>query len=119
MPGILNVGDNDARIIRPKDTQRIFRAGECLCVISGQRQPLANRLTHVLFIIHNRDFHGLCHCLLRRLFRRFTVQDRQLHFKYRATLLAISRCQSPAEVCHDLGRDGKPKPDTVTGCLVV
>ena len=65
--GHLDVRNHDSRIIRPQNLQRIFGAGKCFCVIARQGQPLADGLPHILFIIDNRDLHGLGHSLLRRM----------------------------------------------------
>mgnify|MGYP001231467938 CR=1 FL=1 len=59
--GHLDVGDHDTGVIRPQRFQRVLGAAERLCVIARKRQPLADRLTHVLFIINDRDFHCLSH----------------------------------------------------------
>jgi hypothetical protein len=55
--GHLDVGDDDARIVRAHGLQRLLGAGEGLGVEARERQPLADRLAHVLFVVDDRDLH--------------------------------------------------------------
>ena len=60
-PRHLDIAHHRPRIIGPQGLERILGAGKCFRVEPRQRQPLADRLAHVLLIIHDRNLHGLCH----------------------------------------------------------
>ena len=57
----LDVRDDDTGVIRANDLQRLFGTGKGFRVEPRQRQPLADRLPHILFVIDNRHFHRARH----------------------------------------------------------
>ena len=67
----LDVGNDDARVIRPQCLERVLGAAESFRVIARKGQPLADRLPHVLFVIYNRDFHCLSHAFTPPLLSSF------------------------------------------------
>ena len=67
----LDVGNHNARIFGPQLLKRVFGTRKGFRVITRQRQPLADGLPHVLFVINDRDFHCLCHISIPPLPMRF------------------------------------------------
>jgi len=57
----LDIADDNARVIVANTAQCLFSRGIGFSVKSGQRQPLADRLPHIFFVVHNRDFHCFAH----------------------------------------------------------
>ena len=99
--GHAHIADNHPRPIRAHDLQRLFGGGKGFGLESRQRQPLADRLAHVLFVIYNRDLH------LRRPFVSLSRPDAaarqqwQADFEHCAAGLAIARGQPPAKIGDD------------------
>ncbi len=114
--GHADVGHDHAGEFGVYGFQRILGRGIGLGLEPAQGQPLADRLTHVFFVVYNRNSDAPTHvavslflfcCLLP------TFEDGQLYLKHRAARAPVARLETTAKVVDDPRGNSKPQTDPV------